>query len=132
MNGISWVTRAEASRVLQTGPTVTRWRSRNTWSPLTHSSLEFTTPTMTLHTLQHVYPALIRCLGVVSDSVHAALQQICPITIIIITHLGMIAQRIHARSLISRGIPPMMGRNKEMLQTTGMDQGPSVWPLPEM
>lgn len=135
MNETSWLTAVEALRALQTGPRITLWRSQNSWSPLSHSCPMSSALTMSHHnTLQHVYPAPIQRRGVVSGSVRAALQQICPVTIIIIIIISRITQRRHVRSLNttnSHGIPTI-GCNLKMLQISPMDLCLSVWPLLKM
>lgn len=70
-----------------------------------------------------------------ADSVHAALQHNCTITLTILIFISMITQQIHAGSLNtpnSQGIPPIIDYNLKMIQTPPMDLWLSGQPLPGM
>lgn len=132
--GGTCLTTPEALWVIQTGPSITLWRM-NAWNPPSHSGLEITSPTTSLHhTLQRVCLAKTNVCGVMADSVHAALQHNCTITLMII-FISMITQQIHAGSLNtpnSQGITPIIDYNLKMIQAPPMDLWLSVQPLPGM
>lgn len=122
---------AEALQGLQIMARITLWR-RKAWSPLSHLCLMLSPPTITRQdTLQLIYPAPVQCRGVFTDSVHAALQQICPISIIDIVNTIITTHHTHTRSLrttVSHATPLILSCNPKILKMPTMD----MWPLLEM